>query len=53
MQEMYEMQVHFLGWEDLLEEGMSTHCSLLAWRIPRPEQPGGLRSIESQRAGHD
>ena len=47
------MQVHSLGWEDLLEEGMSTHSSILAWRIPWTEEPGGLQSIESQRAGHD
>ena len=34
MQEMYETQVHFLGWEDPLAEGMATHSSILAWRIP-------------------
>ena len=38
---------------DPLEEGMATHCSILAWRIPRTEEPGGLQSIRSQRVGHD
>ena len=42
-----------LGWEDLLEEGMEIHSSILAWRIPWTEEPGGLRSIESQRVRHD
>ena len=42
-------QVQSLGWGDLLEEGMATHSSILAWRIPRPEEPGGLQSMESQR----
>ena len=36
-----------------LEEGMATHFSILAWRIPWTEDPGGLQSIESQRIGHD
>ena len=40
------MQVQSLGWEDLLEKGMATHSSILAWRIPRTEEPGGLWSIE-------
>ena len=39
--------------EDPLEEGMATHSSLLAWRIPGTEEPGGLQSMGSQRAGHD
>ena len=39
--------------ENPLEEGMATHCSILAWRIPWTEEPGGLQSIESQRVGHD
>ena len=47
------MQVRSLGWEDPLEEGMATHSSILAWRIPRTEQPGRLQSIESQRVGHE
>ena len=41
-----------LGWEDPLEEGMATHSSILAWRIPWTEEPGGLQPIGSQRAGH-
>ena len=36
------MQVQSLGWEDSLSEGMATHCSILAWRIPWTEEPGGL-----------
>ena len=42
-----------LGREDPLEEGMATHSSVLAWRIPRAEEPGGLQSIGSQGVGHD
>ena len=42
-----------LGWEDPLEEGMATHSSILAWRIPWTEEPDGLQSMESQRVGHD
>ena len=42
------MGVPSLGWEDPLEEEMATHCSILAWRIPRTEDPGGLSSIGSQ-----
>ena len=45
---MQETQVRSLGWEDALEEGMATHSSTLAWRIPWPEEPGGLQSIGSQ-----
>ena len=41
------------GLEDPLEEGMATHCSILAWRIPRTEEPGGLRSTGLQRVRHD
>ena len=37
-----EMLVQSLGWEDSLQEGMATHCSILAWRIPWTEEPGGL-----------
>ena len=37
-----------LGWEDPLEEGLATHSSILAWRIPWTEEPGGLQSIGSQ-----
>ena len=42
-----------LGWEDPLEKGMATHSSILAWRVPWTEEPGGLQSIGLQRAGHD
>ena len=44
-----ETWVQSLGWEDPLEEGMATHSSILAWRIPWTEEPGRLRSIGSQR----
>ena len=47
------MWVRFLGREDPLEEGMATHSSILAWRIPWTEEPGGLQSIKSQRVRHD
>ena len=40
-------------WEDPLERGMTTHFSILAWRIPWTEEPSGLQSTESQRVGHD
>ena len=45
--------VQSLVWEDPLEEGMATHSSILAWRIPWTEDPGGLQSIGLQRVGHD
>ena len=45
---MWETWVRSLGWEDPLEEGMATRSSVLAWRIPWTEEPGGLRSIGSQ-----
>ena len=41
------------GWQRSPEEGMETHSSVLAWRIPRTEEPGGLQSIGSQRVEHD
>ena len=41
MQELQETQVQSLGWEDPLEKEMATHSSVLAWRIPRTEEPGG------------
>ena len=53
MQESQERGVYSLGWEDPLEEGMATHSSILAWRIPQTEEPGGLQPIGSQRVGHD
>ena len=49
---MWETWVQSLDWEDALEEGMATHSSFLAWRIPRTEEPGGLQSMESQRVEH-
>ena len=53
MQEMSEMQVQSLGQADLLEKGMATHSSIVAWRIPWTEEPGGLQSIGSPRVGHN
>ena len=53
MQEPQETQVQSLGQEDPLEEGMATHSSILAWRIPWTEEPGELQSMGSQRVGHD
>ena len=44
MQEMRETWVQSLSQEDHLKEGMATHCSILAWRIPQTEKPGGLQS---------
>ena len=41
-----------LGWEDPLEKEMATHSSILAWKIPGREEPGGLQSMGSQRVGH-
>ena len=53
MQESQEMQVQSLGREDPLEEGMATYSSILTWRIPWSEEPGGLQSMGSQRVKHD
>ena len=50
---MQETQVQSLGWEDYLEMGMATHSSILTWRIPWMEEPGGLQSMGSHRVGHD
>ena len=50
---MLETWVQSLGQGDLLEEGMASRSSILAWRIPRTEEPGGLQSIVSQRVRHD
>ena len=47
---MWEMLVQSLHREDPLEEGMATHSSILAWRIPWTEEPGGLQSIGSQKS---
>ena len=46
-------RVQFWGWKDPLEKGMATHCSILAWRIPLTEEPGGLQSMGLQRVEHD
>ena len=48
-----ETWVRSLGWEDPLEKGMATHSSILAWRIPWTEEPGGLQCTGSQKVGHD
>ena len=53
MQEKQELWVQSLGWEDALEEEMATHSSILAWRIPWTEEPGGLQSVGLQRVRHD
>ena len=50
MQEIEEMQVRSLGREGSLEDGMATHSSILAWRIPWTEEPGGLQSVGSQES---
>ena len=47
---MQEAQVQFLGQEDPLEEKMATYSRILAWRIPRTEEPGGLQSMGSQKS---
>ena len=48
-----ETRVQSLGWEDPLEKEMATHSSILAWKIPWTEEPGGLQSMKLPRAGHD
>ena len=53
MPTMWETWVQSLGWKDLLEKVMATHSSILAWKIPRMEEPGRLQSMGSQRVGHD
>ena len=50
---MQETRAWFLGREDPLEKGMATHSSILAYRIPWAEEPGGLQSMGSQRVGQD
>ena len=50
---MWETQVQSLGQEDPLEKGMATHSSILAWRIPSIEEPGGLQSMGFQRVRHN
>ena len=53
VQEMQEMWIQSLGWEDPLEEEMSTQSIILAWRIPMTEEPNGLQSMGLQRVRHD
>ena len=50
---MQETHVQSLGWEDPLGKGMATHSSIIAWRTPWTEEPGGLQSTGSQRVGYD
>ena len=50
---MWETWVRSLGWEDPLEKGMATYSSVLAWRIPWTEEPGGLQSMALLRVRHD
>ena len=50
---LQETQVQSLGWEDALEKGIATHSSILAWRNPWTEEPGGLQTMDSQRVRHD
>ena len=50
---MQETQVRSLDGEDPLEKETAPHSRILTWEIPRPEEPGGLQSMGSQRVGHD
>ena len=50
---MRETRVQSLGWDDPLEKEMAAHSSILAWKIPWMEQPGGLQSMGLQKLGHD
>ena len=50
---MQQTQVRSLSWEDPLEKDMAIHSSILVWRIPWTEEPGGLQSMGSHRVGHD
>ena len=50
---MPETRIRLLGQEDPLEKEMATHSSILAWKIPRAEEPGGLQSMGPQRVGYD
>ena len=53
MQEIQETQVRSLGWEDPQDKEMTTHSSILAWKIPRTEEAGGLQSVELLRVRHN
>ena len=46
---IWGIQIQSLGWEDPLEKGMATHSSIIAWRIPWTEEPGGLQSVGAAR----
>ena len=50
---MWETQVRSLGWKDPLEKEMATYSSILFWKIPWTEEPGGLQSVGSQRVRHN
>ena len=50
---VWETWAQSQGWKDPLEEGTATHSSILAWRIPCTEEPGGLQSIGLQRVRHN
>jgi len=50
---MWETEVQSLGQEDFLEKGKATHSSILAWRIPQPEEPGRLQSTSRRESRHD
>ena len=50
---MQQTQVQSLGWEDPLDEGLATHSSILVWRIPWTEEPGGLQFMGLQRVRHN
>ena len=53
VQEPQETWVLSVGWEDPWEEERATHSIILAWKIPQTEEPGGLQSLQLERAGHD
>ena len=53
VQEPQETWVLSVGWEDPWEEERATHSIILAWKIPQTEEPGGLQSLQVERAGHD
>ena len=53
MQETQETRIRYLDWEEALEEGMATHSSILAWRIPWTEEPGGLQSVGSHKVRYN
>ena len=53
MQEIQETQAQSLGWEDLLKKEMASYSSILAWKVPWIEKPGGLQSMRLQGVGHD